>query len=336
MYHRVERLSVDPWQLAVPPDRFAEQISRLAEARSIVPLSWLAARIAAGRPPRHAAAVTFDDGYIDVFQNARPILEAAGCPGDGFPSDRGAGVPCGILVGHVARIILKSPSLPDVLEVDLPGVRHRIVLSRARTEVGLAALTAVHALLRPVAPDARDRAVADLAGSAGTDDDARPRDLAMTADQAADMASSGLIEIGAHTVTHPPVTSLAPADQVREASESRRRCEEIVGRRVSAFAYPYGDFDQTAASAIREAGLLYACSTVERAVSSRHGPIRDPAPAGGGLGRGGVSAARARAWLKQCVLPLVSAIIVVRNGIPYLWGGGRERPNADLSPLGAA
>ena len=98
----------------------------------------------------------------------------------------------------------------------------------------------------------------------------------MTADQVADMASSGLIEIGAHTVTHPPMTSLVPADQVREAAESRRRCEEIVGRRVSAFAYPYGDFDQAAASAVKEAGLLYACSTVERAVARGTDPFAIP------------------------------------------------------------
>jgi peptidoglycan/xylan/chitin deacetylase (PgdA/CDA1 family) len=62
------------------------------------------------------------------------------------------------------------------------------------------------------------------------------------------------------------MTSLHPADQVREAVESRRRCEEIVGRRVSAFAYPYGDLDQSTASAVRRAGLAYGCSTVERAV----------------------------------------------------------------------
>ena len=129
MYHRVERLSVDPWQLAVPPDRFAEQIRLLAASRTIVPLSWLAARIAAGRPPRHAAAVTFDDGYIDVFQKARPILEAAGCPATVFIATGALGSPAGFWWDILARIILELPALPDALEVDLPGARHRIVVS---------------------------------------------------------------------------------------------------------------------------------------------------------------------------------------------------------------
>jgi peptidoglycan/xylan/chitin deacetylase (PgdA/CDA1 family) len=265
MYHRVEKLSVDPWQLAVTPDRFTKQIRRLAEARTIVPLSWLAARIAAGRTPGHTAAVTFDDGYVDVFLRARPVLEATGCPATVFLATGALGSSAGFWWDTLARIILETPSLPDTLEVSLPGARHRIAVAGADGGRA-AALAAVHSLLRPAAPDVRHRLLADLAASASTDADARARDLAMTPDQAAELASTGLIEIGAHTVSHPPMTSLHLAEQIREAADSRRRCEEIVGRRVSAFAYPYGDFNRSAASAVRQAGFMCACSTVVSAI----------------------------------------------------------------------
>jgi peptidoglycan/xylan/chitin deacetylase (PgdA/CDA1 family) len=275
MYHRVETLPVDPWQLAVAPDRFAEQIRLLAASRTIVPLSWLATRIASGDLPRRVAAVTFDDGYIDVFEEARPALEAAGCPATVFLATGALGSPAGFWWDILARIILESPSLPATLEVDLPPAPHRILVSDSAGG-RMATLMEVHALLRPAPPDARGRALADLAAQARTDAEARPRDLAMTPDQVATLASSGLVEIGAHTVTHPPMTSLGPADQLREAAESRRRCEEIVGRPVTTFAYPYGDFDRAAASAVKEAGLLSACSTVERAVRAPADPFAVP------------------------------------------------------------
>src|SRR3954452_13037923 len=80
LYHRVETLAADPWQLAVTPGRFARQIALLRHRRRVVPLSWLAGELAAGRLPRRAAALTFDDGYGDVFRNALPILKAEQCP----------------------------------------------------------------------------------------------------------------------------------------------------------------------------------------------------------------------------------------------------------------
>src|SRR5438105_34157 len=75
LYHRVANLASDPWHLAVSPERFAVQIEILARERTIVPMTWLAKKLRDGRLPRRAAAITFDDGYADVFHNALPVLQ---------------------------------------------------------------------------------------------------------------------------------------------------------------------------------------------------------------------------------------------------------------------
>jgi peptidoglycan/xylan/chitin deacetylase (PgdA/CDA1 family)/GT2 family glycosyltransferase len=50
-------------------------------------------------------------------------------------------------------------------------------------------------------------------------------------------------EFGAHTVAHPPLTSLDPAGIVREVAGARAVLERRLGRPVRTIAYPYGDFD---------------------------------------------------------------------------------------------
>src|SRR4051794_20635399 len=74
MYHRVADIPVDPWGLAVHPVRFDQQIACLKRLRRVVHLHELLdleRRRASSDTP--LAAVTFDDGYYDVYANARPV-----------------------------------------------------------------------------------------------------------------------------------------------------------------------------------------------------------------------------------------------------------------------
>jgi peptidoglycan/xylan/chitin deacetylase (PgdA/CDA1 family) len=55
-----------------------------------------------------------------------------------------------------------------------------------------------------------------------------------------DAADSG-IEIGAHSVSHPHLSRLSPEDMEREIVGSQARLEDVIGRPVRCFAYPFGD-----------------------------------------------------------------------------------------------
>ena len=277
MYHRVERLSVDPWQLAVTPDRFADQMRLLAASRTIVPLSWLASRTLVQPTAQAHRGRHLRRRLHRRLPERAPDPRSSGLSGDRIHNDRSTGLGRRVLVGYPGKDhVRSSPSLPETLEFDLQGAaasdrgrrRREWRASGCPDGSSCAASTG-----RPRVPEPHPRRSCSVRARGA---DPRPRDLAMGADEVADMASSGLVEIGAHTVTHPPMTSLARKDQAYEAAESRRRCEEIIGRPVSAFAYPYGDFDRNAASTVKEAGLLYACSTVGRAVGRGTDPFAIP------------------------------------------------------------
>ena len=80
MYHRVASPRVDPWDLAVQPERFAAQLEVLRATRRPLAMSEFVDRARRGRLPDDAVAITFDDGYADTLTQARPRLARAGIP----------------------------------------------------------------------------------------------------------------------------------------------------------------------------------------------------------------------------------------------------------------
>jgi peptidoglycan/xylan/chitin deacetylase (PgdA/CDA1 family) len=97
----------------------------------------------------------------------------------------------------------------------------------------------------------------------------RPSHRAMQDDEIARLAAGGVVEVGAHTHTHPNLAAQTPAVQEEEIVRSKARVEEILGKSVDAFAYPFGLHTAETVRAVREAGFTRACACLGHAV--RHG-----------------------------------------------------------------
>jgi len=78
--------------------------------------------------------------------------------------------------------------------------------------------------------------------------------------QIREMAASGLVEFGAHTLHHVNLTTLDAAAAEREIRESRRQVEALAGSCAS-FAYPFGRFAPEHEAMVRAAGYESAVST---------------------------------------------------------------------------
>lgn len=68
-------------------------------------------------------------------------------------------------------------------------------------------------------------------------------------------------EIGSHTLTHPFLSRIPRGAARREIHDSRKKLEDLFGRPVPHFCYPYGDFDPAVRDLVIEAGYQSACST---------------------------------------------------------------------------
>jgi biofilm PGA synthesis lipoprotein PgaB len=80
MYHHVDDST--PASTSIPPALFARQLDYLErEGFSVLPLLELVEAIASGREvPERSIAITFDDGYSSVMDQALPELEKRGWP----------------------------------------------------------------------------------------------------------------------------------------------------------------------------------------------------------------------------------------------------------------
>ena len=76
------------------------------------------------------------------------------------------------------------------------------------------------------------------------------------------IASSGLIEIGAHTVDHLALGGLSAADQTFQIVTSKQRLEQELGLSITTLAYPYGSFNAATIQVAQQAGFTTAVSTI--------------------------------------------------------------------------
>lgn len=67
--------------------------------------------------------------------------------------------------------------------------------------------------------------------------------------------------IANHSLTHPRLDSLAPAELRREITEGRSRLQQFFGQPVAGFVYPFGATSPAVQDAVREAGHAYARTT---------------------------------------------------------------------------
>jgi peptidoglycan/xylan/chitin deacetylase (PgdA/CDA1 family) len=114
---------------------------------------------------------------------------------------------------------------------------------------------------------------------AGADATGRPAYRAMSAEELRQLAASPLIEIGAHTRTHPMLSGVSEDEQRAEVIASRDDLISLVGKQPHSFSYPFGrriDYDAQTQAIVREAGFDCACANFEDVVGAAADPWQVP------------------------------------------------------------
>jgi peptidoglycan/xylan/chitin deacetylase (PgdA/CDA1 family) len=241
---------------------FATRLEWIRDCLNVLPLPEAARRLSDGGLPARAACVTFDDGYRNNAEIARPLLDAKGIPASFFIAtgaiDRGA--MWNDLVIEAARACGDRLDLQEFglgswdvrTEDERPTVLGR-VLDTLKYE-----------------PFARRAAIADALYARYCGGESP--NLMMTESMVRDLARNGH-DVGAHTMTHPILRNIDEAAARAEIDGSRDWVARVTGTRPKCFAYPNGrpgvDFDERHIAMVGAAGFDCAVSTTWGAATRR-------------------------------------------------------------------
>jgi peptidoglycan/xylan/chitin deacetylase (PgdA/CDA1 family) len=177
---------------------FARQMAILARHAHVVPADW------SDEPDlaRPTVAITFDDAFTSVIDNALPELARHGFPCTIF-------VPSGVLGRN-----------PD-WAMEGNSERTEMVVDAAR--------------------------LTEMRGP--------------------------LVAIGAHSVSHPRLTRIAPERARAEIGGSRAAIARLIGVPVTLFAFPYGDYDASVVEICRQEGFKHAFTIVPEPVDPGAGSL---------------------------------------------------------------
>jgi peptidoglycan/xylan/chitin deacetylase (PgdA/CDA1 family) len=292
LYHRVAELRLDPWFLSVTPRTFAEHLEVLQRHAHPISLQRLFQGLLEGGLPERAVAVTFDDGYADNLHDAKPLLARYEVPATVFLATGYIGHEREFWWDELDRLLLQPGTLPEVLRLKIAGRTYQWELGEAayssedatrrrrrwRAWGGRAPNSRHHLyfslweLLYPLAEVERQESLYALRAWADAEPVVRPTHRPLSLQEVVALRQGELIEVGAHTVTHPALATLPIASQQNEILESKVRLEEILGCRVSAFSYPHSSLSAETVVIVRKAGFACACT----AFAGRVGQLADP------------------------------------------------------------
>ncbi len=289
LYHRIADLPSDPQLLAVSPGHFAEHLEILKRNTRPMRLQGLQDTLADRKNRGCGAVVTFDDGYADNLYNAKPLLDQHDVPATVFVTTGYVGARREFWQDELEKIFLQPRQLPEKLRLNISGKAYEWNLGRAADYDQNARhrdWNVSHAdnptprhelyrrlieILQPLPNGTPQEILTHLLAWAGLETTSRPTHRTLSLEEVARLAESGLVEVGAHTANHPVLASLTMASQQAEISASKARLEAILGRRVTSFAYPYGqrsDFTVETVAAVRQAGFECACANFPGTVRS--------------------------------------------------------------------
>lgn len=271
-YHRIADADVDPLGLSVSPACFAAHLEILRSVALPCRLQHLPQALDPGDAPDRVC-VTFDDGYADNLHAAVPLLERFEVPATVFVVSGQHASRREFWWDEVARVILGGTRLPGgPVPADLTGRP----IDDASTIAPVRLFEAVHAHLYNLTADERTAALHTMRTWAGASATMRPVDATLSLDELRRLAAHPLIDIGAHSVTHPALDRLDSAQQRSEIEASKRSLENAVDRPVTSFAYPHGRYTPTTAQLVREAGFVRACTVAPGSVAAATDPWQVP------------------------------------------------------------
>jgi peptidoglycan/xylan/chitin deacetylase (PgdA/CDA1 family) len=189
-------------------------------------------------------AVTFDDGWMDNYVHAYPVLRRLGIPATIFLPTGFVGTGNWFWPDRLAYLLRRPRSngmLPSIGRAECTDHMEEIIERWKRMR-----------------NDEIETALGEMAGTLGA---SAPRERAVVDwEEVAEMARNG-ISFGSHSATHAILTNVTRGELKREIDDSLRVLRERSGNCIPVFCYPNGAYTDEVVDHVRAAGYIGAVTT---------------------------------------------------------------------------
>jgi peptidoglycan/xylan/chitin deacetylase (PgdA/CDA1 family) len=246
MYHRILPKS-DPRYFAeepgmiVEPETFRQQLQIIKQLMTVMPLDeWLRRKQQSLPLPPRACAITFDDGWLDNYEYAYPIIQSEQIPITLFAVADMIGTARNFWPNRLNQLLTNtSPeqlSSLHWLKLLLPdNTAHNNQESLNREQIA-------HIIYQ--LKDHPDSSILRWLDEAEQQFAINNTDKPVLMDwqQLKTMASDSLVTVGSHTCNHFRLRDDLPADTLAdEITRSKQRLQDELGQAIDLFCYPNGD-----------------------------------------------------------------------------------------------
>lgn len=248
----------------------------------------LVASLKTGTLKSNSVAITFDDGFVDNYLNAAPLLEWYQTPATFYLTTNPLKDQKLYWWDELQSIIFFTERLPKVLRINFGKTpyhfefkRDQVINPRNSQEnvrwlygqpapnERVSLFTQLWKLIQPLQHLDQYTAMRELRAWAGVLYMPMGNGAPMKVYHMQKLCKNSLFSLGAHTVNHAMLGSQTELVQAYEIRESKSEIENLSGKKVKAFAYPYGNYTSATQELLKKNGYDHAVSADQRAVTSR-------------------------------------------------------------------
>lgn len=256
MYHKVSNINNDYNNINVSMKNFREQMMYLKKHYKIKTFED-------NNNSENSIIITFDDGFDDMYYNAFPILKELSIPATVFVSTDEMESDRELWQNDLIRLLLTGTDYPEKLCVKTKLLTYNLKTQNIYERIE--AYRVIRYILLHLEKKERDEQIEKIIKWSGMKKSGRKEYQTLTGKMCKELSDSGLITIGAHTMSHPSLSKLSSEEQEKEIFTSKKILEEIINKEVNLFAYPFGnkpDYDKRTMQLLKEMKFKKAVTTI--------------------------------------------------------------------------
>jgi peptidoglycan/xylan/chitin deacetylase (PgdA/CDA1 family) len=269
-YHQVVKTCRNDWRSGIRAMQTSsamleKHLDWIGQRYKIVSVDELGNQLKRGdNPAKPLAAITFDDGYRDVYLNAFPLLVRKGIPAAIFVVTDIVGTTEPPLHDRLYMVLARAFEKWSLPAITLSELMNRLDIVPSEPKQIAQSIPDAFLTLRALFDTLRQSDIHRLLYSLEAEFRIERRDLdevqPLSWEMLAEMNQAG-ITIGSHTRSHALLTSESGVRIRQEIEGSRQALETHLGIPAKHFAYPDGRFDLRAVRAVEASGFEFAYTT---------------------------------------------------------------------------